>query len=122
VSFVRFARPEEIPPGGNKSVRIGLRRIAVFNVGGTLYAIEDACAHMKAPLSQGRLKGTELTCTWHGWAYDIVTGRRKGKELGCVRTFPVKIEAGSILVDPTVEDAGVCEEAEAQEDEFPPIA
>src|SRR5437867_705739 len=121
MGFVRFAKTEEIPEGRNKSVRIGLRRIAVFNIAGTLYAIEDACAHMKAPLSQGRLSGTELTCTWHGWQYDIRTGQRKGKEAGCVRTFPVKIESGVILVDPAVAEPEFDEAGAAQEDELPPL-
>lgn len=121
MSFVRFAKQEEIPPGGRKSLRIGLRRIAVFNIAGTLYAIEDACAHMKAPLSQGRLAGMELTCSWHGWAYDIATGRRKGREAGCVRIFPVKIESGVILVDPAVAAAEGYDDAGGQENELPPL-
>ncbi len=120
MSFVRFARQEEIPVGANKSVRIGLRRIAVFNVAGTLYAIEDACAHMKAPLSQGRMKGNELTCTWHGWTYDITSGRRVGREAGCVRTFPIRIDAGMILVDPAVAEATLDEDP-GEQDELPPL-
>jgi len=124
MSFVRFAGVDEIPPGKSRSMRIGLRRIAVFNVAGSYYAIEDACAHMKAPLSQGRMKGTELTCSWHGWVYDLTTGKRKGKESGCVRTFVVKIEGGAIFVDPTVNDPFEIhdEEPECAEDEFPHIA
>jgi len=124
VSFVKFAGVDQIPPGRSKSLRIGLRRIAVFNVAGTYYAIEDACAHMKAPLSTGRLQGLELTCTWHGWKYDLATGKRKGKESACVRTFAVKIEKDTVFVDPTVSDSlGVRdEEAECAEDEFPRLA
>ena len=121
MGFVRFATAEEIPEGRNKSVRIGLRRIAVFNIAGSLFAIEDACAHMKAPLSQGRLTGTNLTCTWHGWEYDIRTGQRKGKEAGCVRTFPVKIESGIILVDPVVPEPEFDAAEAALEDEPPPL-
>jgi 3-phenylpropionate/trans-cinnamate dioxygenase ferredoxin subunit len=123
VSFVRFSALEEIQPGRNKSVRIGLRRIVVFNVDGDLHALEDACAHMKAPLSNGRLKGAEITCSWHGWTYDVTTGQRKGKDQGCVRTFSLKVESGTIMVDPAVADSidpagpGSCGEGD---DEFPP--
>lgn len=120
MSFVRFAPLSEIPPGGSKSVRIGLRHLAVFNVGGDLYAIEDACAHMKAPLSGGRLRGTEITCSRHGWAYDITTGERVGKEAGSVRTFPVKVEGGMVFVDPSVNDVAFDPPGEC-EDELPPI-
>lgn len=104
MSFVRFAPLSDVPPGGHKSLRIGLRRIVVFNVSGSLHAIEDACAHMKVPLSGGRLSGTRLTCAAHGWSYDITTGRRIDKSQGCVRTFPLKVEGGQILIDPSVED------------------
>jgi len=98
MTFVRVARVEEIRPGQSRSVRAGVRHIAVFNVGGALYAVEDACRHMKAPLSTGRVEGTTLTCSWHGWKYDIITGACHDKSWGCLRTFPVKIEAGQILV------------------------
>ncbi len=121
MNFVRFAPLAEVPPGCSKSVRFGLRRIAVFNVSGTLYAIEDACAHMKAPLSQGRLRGTDLTCSWHGWTYDVTTGRRKGREAGCVRVFPVKVESGTIFVDPAAAEAAACDEPEGPEDDSPPL-
>ena len=98
MSFVRVARVEDLKPGQCRSVRAGIRHIAVFNVEGVLYAIEDACRHMKAPLSTGRVVGTTLTCSWHGWKYDIVTGACHDKSWGCVRTFPVKVEKGEILV------------------------
>jgi 3-phenylpropionate/trans-cinnamate dioxygenase ferredoxin subunit len=128
MSFVRFAPLADVPPGGHKSLRIGLRRIVVFNVSGTLYAIEDACAHMKVALSGGRLKGTRLTCSAHGWVYDIATGRRVDKSQGCVRTFALKVEGGEIMIDPSVDDpfggdapsgGPECEEGE---DEFTPLA
>lgn len=103
-------------------MRLGLRHIAVFNVKGTLYAIEDACAHMKAPLSNGRMKGTRLTCSRHGWIYDISDGRRVGKEIGRIRTYPIKTVGGEVLVDPDdprlVPDPP---ESGEGEDELPPI-
>lgn len=121
MSFVRFAAAADVPPGGRKSVRIGLRHIAVFNVGGALHAIEDACAHMKAPLSAGRLRGTELTCSRHGWVFDLVTGRRCDRPEGQVRTFPVKVEGGTIFVDPSAaEPAAADGPVESEEDRPPP--
>jgi nitrite reductase/ring-hydroxylating ferredoxin subunit len=124
VSFVKFAVVDEIPSGGNKSLRLGLRRIAVFNLDGNFHAIEDACAHMKVPLSQGRVRGIELTCSMHGWVFDITTGRRKGVENICVRTFPVKIDGENVFVDPEVPDefAADPDDLEGAEDEFPAIS
>jgi nitrite reductase/ring-hydroxylating ferredoxin subunit len=95
------ASEKDLAPGQSRSVRVGIRRIAVFNVDGTYYAIEDACRHMKAPLSTGRVEGRTLTCSWHGWKYDIVTGACQDKAWGCVRTFPVKVENGEVMVSDT---------------------
>lgn len=96
--YVKVARAEEIVPGRPRALRVGIRHVAVFNVDGSFYAIEDACRHMKAPLSTGRMSGTTLTCSWHGWQYEITTGACIGKDWACVRTFTVKVEDGVVLV------------------------
>ncbi len=98
MKFHRVARADEIVPDRPRALRVGIRHVAVFNVEGTFYAIEDACRHMKAPLSTGRMKGTVLTCSWHGWQYEVTTGACVGKDWACVRTFPVKVENGVVLV------------------------
>ncbi len=99
--FTRVARVEEIEPGRALALRIGIRHIAVFNVSGAFYAVEDACRHMKARLSTGRVEGTTLICSWHGWKYEITTGECHDKEWGCLRTFPVKVEDGEVFVSDT---------------------
>lgn len=121
MSFVRFGVLSEVPPGRHKSLRIGLKHVVVYNVDGTLYAIEDACSHMKAPLSNGRLQGTLLTCSRHGWVYDITTGMRKDKNHGCVRTFPLKVEGDEIMIDAGVIPSGAGGD-QGDEDELPPLA
>ncbi len=98
MSWSRVERVENLKPGQCRALRVGTRRIAVWNVAGRFHAIEDACRHMKAPLSTGRLDGTTLTCSWHGWKYDVTTGACHDKSWGCVRTFPVRIEDGMVLV------------------------
>lgn len=81
----------ELPPGARKIVEIGGRSIGVFNVGGRFYALRNTCPHQGAPLCRGRLGGTMapgapgeytperdgliLACPWHGWEFDITTGR-----------------------------------------------
>ena len=98
MSFIRVAKTGDIPPGACRALRAGIRRIVVWNVAGTFYAMEDACRHMKAPLSTGRLAGNTITCSWHGWKYDVTTGECHDKEWGAVRTFPVKIQDGELFV------------------------
>ena len=60
--FVKVAKTGDIAPGEGKSVDVGARRIALFNVGGTFYAIDDECTHRRGPLSEGMLMGEEVTC------------------------------------------------------------
>ena len=108
--FVRVAAVADLPPGSCRSIRIGLRRIAVFNIAGSFHAVEDACAHMKAPLSGGRIRGAEVTCARHGWVYDLATGRRVDKEGTSLRVYAVKVEAGAVYVgtagDPAARASG----------------
>jgi hypothetical protein len=53
--FLKVAKTTEMPPDGAKAVDIGARRIAIFNIEGTYYAIDDACTHRGGPLSEGPL-------------------------------------------------------------------
>jgi nitrite reductase/ring-hydroxylating ferredoxin subunit len=53
--------------------------VAVFNVGGNFYAISDICAHKGGPLSEGILKKNIVTCPWHGWKYDVRSGKSPHK-------------------------------------------
>ena len=73
-SFVKVARSEEIAPGTGKAVVVGAKMIAVFNVDGVFYAIDDTCTHRGGPLSEGDLGGKEVTCPWHGAVFDVTTG------------------------------------------------
>jgi nitrite reductase (NADH) small subunit len=82
---------DQLPPGARKIVDVAGRSIGVFNVNGAYYALRNRCPHQGAPLCEGTLKGTAppsrpgeylwaregeiLRCPWHGWEFDITTGR-----------------------------------------------
>ena len=72
--YVRVAKTEEIPLGRAKMVEVGGKRIAVFAVEGTFYAIDDTCTHRGGPLSEGMVVGREVTCPWHGAVFDVTSG------------------------------------------------
>ena len=73
--FVRVAAVEEIPPGGRLLVELDGVRIAVFNLDGDYYAIEDVCTHDGGPLVEGEiLEGCQVECPRHGARFDIRTG------------------------------------------------
>ncbi|MBM3289947.1 MAG: Rieske 2Fe-2S domain-containing protein [Candidatus Hydrogenedentes bacterium] len=61
----------DIPAGEGRAYTCGNHRVAVFNVGGNFFAISDACPHAGGPLSDGWIDGTEVTCPWHGWTFDV---------------------------------------------------
>lgn len=76
--FVKVASIAEIPPGQGTMVEMGGKRIAVFQVDGTYYAIDDTCTHKGGPLSEGELMGREVICPWHGAKFDVTTGKALG--------------------------------------------
>jgi nitrite reductase/ring-hydroxylating ferredoxin subunit len=66
---------DDLAPGGVKSVRLQGEEIAVCRCDGAVYAVSRRCGHMNAPLEQGALVGTILTCPLHHVRFDVVTGR-----------------------------------------------
>jgi 3-phenylpropionate/trans-cinnamate dioxygenase ferredoxin subunit len=72
--FVTVARTDDLPPGARIVVDVNDHYIAIFNVGGTLWAIEDVCTHDGGPLAEGELDGTVIECPRHGARFDITTG------------------------------------------------
>jgi nitrite reductase/ring-hydroxylating ferredoxin subunit len=71
--FVKVAKSDEIAPGQGKLIEVEGKRIALFNVDEHFYAIDDTCTHRGGPLSEGVLKGREVTCPWHGAVFDVTT-------------------------------------------------
>jgi 3-phenylpropionate/trans-cinnamate dioxygenase ferredoxin subunit len=80
--FVKVAGRNELPPGGKKLAEVDGRAIALFNVDGTYYAIDDVCTHDGGPLAEGDLEGCEIRCPRHGARFDV----RSGKAL-CLPAF-----------------------------------
>lgn len=65
---------ERLPPGKSKVLRVVGRDIALFNVNGTVYALDDACPHAGVSLGASKLRGSIVTCRGHGFRYDVTTG------------------------------------------------
>jgi 3-phenylpropionate/trans-cinnamate dioxygenase ferredoxin subunit len=72
--FVKAATLSELPPGKCKAVDVEGVKMVLVNSGGTIHALEDSCSHLGAPLSQGFLAKTSITCEWHGASFDLKTG------------------------------------------------
>lgn len=73
-NLIKIAGVEDLLPGQAGAFTVEGRRIALFNVEGTYYAIGDSCTHRGGPLSEGDAQGTKVTCPWHGADFDLKTG------------------------------------------------
>lgn len=99
--YVQVAAVAELPPGQAKAVEADGRRIALFNVDGAIYAIDDSCTHEYTPLSSGPRSGEIVTCAKHGSRFNVRTGRVLSlPAVVPVSTYPVKVEDGKIYVLP----------------------
>ncbi len=72
--FQKAAVTLEVPSGQAKMVKVGGKHIALFNIEGKYYAIDDTCTHKGGPLSEGQVTGKQVTCPWHGATFDVATG------------------------------------------------
>ncbi|MDB5569254.1 MAG: ferredoxin [Hyphomicrobiales bacterium] len=125
----------ELPPGSRKLVEIGARRIVVFNTGGEFFALSDRCPHEGGSLFHGKVMGLVessepgeyrytragemVKCPWHGWEFDLRTGRSQcdprlrvrsyatgvvhgcdlAKDVPAAETFPVRVEDDYVVVE-----------------------
>jgi nitrite reductase/ring-hydroxylating ferredoxin subunit len=97
--FVKVARKSQLPENDGTYVEIEDKRIALFNLGSEIYALDNACTHVGGPLSQGRVEEDEVECPWHGSLFDIRTGE--------VRRFPAKEDVATYKVRVTGDDVEV---------------
>jgi 3-phenylpropionate/trans-cinnamate dioxygenase ferredoxin subunit len=97
--FFEVAKVNEIPPGGKKLVEVDGYPVALFNVNGEFYAIEDVCTHDGGPLAEGELDGNEIECPRHGARFNVCTGAALCMPaIEPVECYEVKVEGDAILV------------------------
>lgn len=99
--FIKVAELSEIPPGTSRRVEVNGYTIALFNIGGQVYAIDDTCTHEQASLSEGTLHGEIVACPRHGARFHVPTGRVLSlPAVRSVATYPVRVEGGAVYVAP----------------------
>jgi len=97
--YVRVARCGDIPPGAIVRVEAGGHVIALANVGGEFFAIDDTCSHEEASLSEGGLTGEIVVCARHGARFNVKSGRVLSlPAVRSVATYAVKVEGDDVLV------------------------
>jgi nitrite reductase/ring-hydroxylating ferredoxin subunit len=97
--FVKMATLGELPPGSAREVEYEGRIYALFNVGGVISAIDGICPHQGGPLADGFVEGTIVTCPWHGWQFDIRTGKTPMGPRVTQPVYQVKVEGEDVLVE-----------------------
>jgi 3-phenylpropionate/trans-cinnamate dioxygenase ferredoxin subunit len=96
--YIEAGLVEKIPPGKGTTVTLAGKEIALFNVDGTIYPMDDSCLHQGMSLGNSKLGGKIVTCRGHGWRYDVTTGNILHVLDFGVRAYPVKVVDGKILV------------------------
>jgi NAD(P)H-dependent nitrite reductase small subunit len=97
-NFIYVADLNDIPPGTAKVVAVQNVEVALFNLEGSIYAIDNMCQHAGGPLGEGRIAGDTVICPWHGYRYHIKTGKYVKNPEMSVACYPVKVEDGKISV------------------------
>jgi nitrite reductase (NADH) small subunit/3-phenylpropionate/trans-cinnamate dioxygenase ferredoxin subunit len=100
--FVAVAAAADLPPGGSLAVRVDGVPIALFNVSGTVHAVENVCPHAGAALDRGARTGSGgevVICPFHGWRFDVRTGRCVQIPGVSLRTFRVRVTDGAVEVE-----------------------
>ena len=96
--WIPVAEAVECPPGTSIERLAGDRMVAIANVAGRFHALDGLCPHQGGPLGTGTLCGTTLTCPWHGWPFDVTTGRHRISATVRQAVHEVREEAGRLLV------------------------
>ena len=99
MAFARAAKTNEITPGTVREFQVEGKAIALANVGGKFYAINNTCLHRGGPLGQGVMDGNILTCPWHGWQYDVTTGKLVMNQAVAVATYAVEVRGDDLWID-----------------------
>ena len=97
-TFQTVARVGEIPEDQGRPFEVDGVPVALFFTGGRYYAIDDCCPHQGVPLADGIVFDKSVTCTWHGWRFDLETGQHLQGSRCRVGTYPVRVEGEEIQV------------------------
>jgi 3-phenylpropionate/trans-cinnamate dioxygenase ferredoxin component len=95
--WIKIAEIGDVPPGAGRAFEVEGSSVAVFNVDGTLYAIDDSCPHQGSSLAMGRLEGCTVTCRSHGMKVNVTAGQQPGPGM-IVRSFPLESRPDGLYV------------------------
>jgi nitrite reductase/ring-hydroxylating ferredoxin subunit len=97
---VAVARADDIPEGRSRVVEAAGRQIALVRSGGRFFALSNTCRHRGGPVGQGEVDpaASTIACPWHGWEYDLATGRATLNPAARLETYPTQVVDGEVRV------------------------
>lgn len=99
MGYVKAASKLGVAEGTICEAQVNGKTLALANVNGTFCATSNVCPHEGGPIGEGLLEGPVVTCPWHGWQFDVTSGKLVAEDRVGLETYPVKVEGDDILVD-----------------------
>lgn len=99
MAHVFLISSSDVPPGQSAEVVASGRIFAVFNVDGTFHVLDGICPHAGGPLGKGVLKGSVVTCPWHGWQFNVDSGQHCLNQRLCQTRYEVTVVDGNIMIN-----------------------
>ena len=99
MAFVRTVKVAEVPAGTIRELQVEGKAVAVANVGGKIFAINNTCLHRGGPLGEGSMEGKVVTCPWHGWQFDVTTGKAVQNPAAGVDCYHTEVRGEDIFID-----------------------
>lgn len=96
---IKIATVDDIPEGSATTVEIGGNVIAVFNINGEFYAIDNTCLHRGGSLGDGFIDGQTVACPVHGWQFDITTGQGIMPPSPGVKSYNIEVRGDDIYIE-----------------------
>lgn len=96
--LLRLFPADQLASGQGRTVAVGDLELAVFHVDGSFFTLGARCPHRGGPLGEGTLRGTVVTCPWHGWQFDVTTGQAVGRA-ACAAQYATRVEDGWLVVE-----------------------
>jgi nitrite reductase (NADH) small subunit len=97
--FVLAAKIADVPVGAVHEFQVAGKAVALANVDGKFFAINNTCLHRGGPLGEGSLQDKIVTCPWHGWEYDVTTGKLLQNPSMGVACYLTEVRGEEVFVD-----------------------
>ena len=96
---IKVAQKSEVKEGQGKLVSINGKELALFNIKGEFFAIDNTCPHRGGPLAEGWLEENTVTCPLHGWQFDVKTGQNIMPGMSKLNSYKVLVEGEDVFIE-----------------------